>query len=101
MWLNDHDLVARSRITVVINHGAGHPDRGSKAAATALGIRCAAVHSLRAEATLGPDRVLPSGRDLPVRLRRRVARICLDVWSQTQRPNPPSALSTPHHKEHA
>ncbi len=100
VWLNDRNLVARSRITVVINHGVGRPDRGSKAAATALGIRCAAIHSLPADSTLGPDRVLPSGRDLPLRIRRRIARVCLDVWSQTQRPNPPAALSRPHHKEH-
>lgn len=101
VWLNDHSPVGRSRISVVINHGVGRPDRGSKAAATALGIRCATVHSLPADPTLGPDRVLPSGRDLPVRLRRRIARVCLDVWSQTQRHNSPAALSTPHHKEQA
>ena len=101
VWLNDHNLMARSQITVVINQGVGRPDRGSRAAATALGIRCAAVHSLPVDATLGPDRVLPSGRDLPVRLRRRVARICLDVWCQTRRPNSSSALSTSHHQEPA
>lgn len=100
VWLNDSNLVARSRITVVINQGVGRPDRGSKAGATALAIRCAAIHSLPADSTLGPDRVLPSGRDLPLRIRRCIARTCLDVWSQTQRPNPPAALSRPHQKEH-
>lgn len=101
VWLNDCNLVARSRVTVVINHGVGRPDRGSRAAATALGIRCAATHSLPTDSTLGPDRVLPSGRDLPVRLRRRIARACLDIWTQTQTPNPPAALSSPHRQEYA
>ena len=72
-----------------------------EAAATALGIRGAAIHSLPANSTLGPGRVLPSGRDLPIPIRRRLARICLDVWSQAQTFRRPTALSSPHLLKHA
>lgn len=96
VWMHDRSLVARDRVTVLINHGAGHPDRGSKAAAAALGIRCAAIHSLPVHPTLDPGRVLPSGRDLPIRLRRRLTGLCLDVWSQTQSPPRPTGPTSPY-----
>jgi hypothetical protein len=83
VWMNDQCLVPRQRVTVIINQGAGPADRGTKAAITALGIRCAAIHSLQREAILGPGRALPSGRALPTHLRRRIARICLDIWTQS------------------
>lgn len=81
VWMHDRSLVSRTRVVVVINRGVGQPDRGSRAAATALGIRCAAVHNLPFSSTLGPGRALPSGRDLPVRVRRAVSQVALDLWS--------------------
>jgi len=81
VWMNDRSLVSRSRVVVVINRGVGQADRGSRAAATALGIRCAAVHSLPFSSALGSGRALPSGRDLPVRIRRLVSHVALDLWS--------------------
>lgn len=81
VWMNDRSLVSRSQTVVVINDGAGQPDRGSKAAATALGIRSSAVHRLPFSWTLGPGRALPSGRDLPTRVRRCLSHLALDVWT--------------------
>lgn len=81
VWMHDQSLVPRSRVVVGINRGVGQPDRGSRAAATALGIRCAAVHSLPFSSALGPGRALPSGRDLPVRIRRLVSHLALNLWS--------------------
>jgi len=101
VWMNDQGLVTRRRMTVVINHGVGQPDRGSKAAATGLGIRCAAIHSLPAHSTLAAGRVLPSARELPLRLRRSLAHICLDVWLQTQSPTRPAAVNSPSPLEYA
>lgn len=80
VWMNDRSRVSRGRVVVVINRGVGMPDRGSRAAAIALGIRCAAVHSLPFSSALGPGRALPSGRDLPIRVRRVVSHAALDLW---------------------
>ena len=101
VWMNDQHLVARRRVTVVINHGVGQPDRGSKAAATALGIRCAAIHSLPADSTLGPGRVLPSGRDLPVTPAAPHRPHRLDVWIRPHPPHRRLPSSSPHPLEHA
>ena len=95
VFMNECRSVERNRVNVVINNGIGEADRHAKAAATVLGIRCAAIHSLRLEPTLAPGTVLPSGRALPTRLRRTVARICLDVWSTIARPP-----TTPTPEEH-
>lgn len=96
VWMNDHHLVGRRRVSVVINYGVGPADHASKAAAAALGIRCAAVHRLAQEPLLAPGRPLPSGRALPSRLRRGIARLCLDIWSQSQASSTPAAVSSPH-----
>lgn len=80
VWMNDRSRISRDQVVVVINRGVGEPDRGSRAAATALGIRCAAVHSLPFSSALGPGRVLPSGRDVPIRVRRLVSNVALDLW---------------------
>ncbi len=96
VWMHDQGLVNRRRITVVLNYGAGPSDRGSAAAATALGIRCAAIHRLGPDPTLAPGLVLPSGHALPARLRRRIASICLDVW--TTIPPHPTQPTTPEEK---
>lgn len=95
VWMHNQHLLARNRVIVAVNLGAGRSDRGSKAAAVALGIRCSAIHNLPLDATLGPSGPLPSGCDLPVRIRRVVHRICLDMWSATQQPAP----GTPHQQE--
>lgn len=89
VWMNDEGFLARQRTVVVINHGSGAGDRGSRAAATALWTRCAAVHSLRFDATLGPGRVLPSGHALPNRVRRVIEHVALDLWvsATTSRPH--------------
>jgi Mrp family chromosome partitioning ATPase len=92
VWMHDQALVTRRRVTVVINHGAGPGDRGSKAAATALGIRCAAVHSLPQHSALAPGRPLPSARGLPTVLGRCVARVCLDIWGQCLTDHAPPSL---------
>lgn len=81
VWMHDRSLVPRSQTVVIINDGVGQPDRGSKAAATALGIRSSAVHRLPFSWTLGPGRALPSGRDLPIRVRRCTSHVALDVWT--------------------
>ena len=94
--MNDSGLVSRKRVTVLVNHGVGERDRGSRSAATVLGIRCAAVHSLPADPALGPSRVLPSGHDLPPRLRRPIARLCLHAG-----PTPSTAARSPHLTEFA
>lgn len=86
VWMHDLGLVTPDRVVVAINLGTGSVDRGSKAAATALGIRCAAVHRLPLDSTLGPGEALPSGRALPDRVRRPIVRLCLDIWTTTQRP---------------
>jgi MinD-like ATPase involved in chromosome partitioning or flagellar assembly len=91
VWMNDRGLVNRRRITVVLNYGAGPTDRGSAAAAIALGIRCTAIHSLPRDRTLAPGRTIPSGHDLPARLRRPINRLCLDIWTHTQAPIPAPA----------
>lgn len=100
VWMNDRSLVSRSHAVVVINRGVGQPDRGSRAAATALGIRCAAVHSLPFSSALGPGRALPSGRDLPIRIRRLVAQVALDVWSAAAHRRPMPSMSNRHSQEH-
>jgi MinD-like ATPase involved in chromosome partitioning or flagellar assembly len=81
VWMHRHSQVTRDRVTVVINEGIGKSDRHAKAAGAVLGIRCTAVHRLGPNPTLAPGLVLPSGDALPTRLRRRIASICLDVWS--------------------
>ena len=88
VWMHDRGLLTRGRVNVVVNRGAGPTDRGSAAAATALGIRCAAIHSLPFDRTLGPGRTLPSGRAMPTQIRRRIARLCLDVWTTQSQPHP-------------
>ena len=90
VWMHRHSPVTRRRVTVVINDGIGESDRQAKAAAAVLGIRCAAIHRLGPDPTLAPGLVLPSGHALPARLRRRIARICLDVWT-----------TIPHHPTHS
>lgn len=86
VWMCDEGLLARRRTVVVINHGAGTGDRGSRAAATALWTRCAAVHSLPFDTSLGPGRVLPSRQTLSNRVINHVA---LDLWaSAIRRPRP-------------
>lgn len=91
VWMHDQLLVSRRRVTVVVNEGAGPADRGSKPALTALGIRCAAVHRLPHDPALAPGRPLPSGRAMPTRLRRSVARICLDIWTHAHTTGPASS----------
>lgn len=98
--MNDCSQIVRSRVAVVINDGTGRRDRGSRAAATALGIRCASIHRLPWHSTLGPERVLPLGRGLDIALRRRLNRLCLSLWSQTQTSTRPAALSSLHPLEH-
>ena len=88
VWMHDRGLLTRGRVNVVVNRGAGLIDRGSAAAATALGIRCATIHSLPFHKTLGPGRTLPSGRAIPTQIRRRIARLCLDVWTTQSQPHP-------------
>ena len=85
VWMHDRHLVTRQRVVVVINDSAGRPDRGSRAAATALWTRCVAVHRFPWHSTLGPGCVLPSGHDLPTRLRRVVQHTALDLWTTTAR----------------
>jgi hypothetical protein len=63
VWMHDLGLVTRDRVVVAINLGTGSVDRGSKPAATALGIRCAAVHKLPLDSTLGPGS--PLRQDMP------------------------------------
>lgn len=83
VWMNDRSEVSRRRVIVVINRGVGQPDRGSRAAATALGIRCTAIHSMAFSSALGPGRALPSGHELPTRVRRLISHVALDAWSAT------------------
>ena len=80
VWMHDRHLVPRQRIVALINDGVGRSDAGSRAAATGLWTRCVAVHRLPFHSTLGPGRVLPSGHDLPTRLRRVLQRTALDLW---------------------
>ena len=101
VWMQDQGLLTRGRVNVVVNCGVGPNDRGSAAAATALGIRCAAVHSLPFDKTLGPGRTLPSGRAMPTPIRRRIARLCLDVWAAAQSQPYSSATSSSHPEERA
>lgn len=94
--LHDHQLIDRHRVVVVINHGAGQPDRDSKSAAVALWTRCAAVHCLPLHSTLRPGRCLPSGRDLPNRIRRVIQHVACDLWATTQfSPAPLDRLAEP------
>jgi hypothetical protein len=81
VWMHDQHQVDRGRVVVVINHTSTTPvGRRSRAAATALATRCAGVHQLPFHPALGPGRALPSGGDLPVSIRRSIARTALDLW---------------------
>lgn len=90
VWMHDQQLCARSRVVVLINHTSLSPrDPATRAAATALATRCAGVHRLPFHPALGPGRPLPSGGDLPIRVRRVIARTALDLWgTATGRPIP-------------
>ncbi|WP_460809766.1 MinD/ParA family ATP-binding protein [Microlunatus endophyticus] len=83
IWLQDVQRVGRDRLTVVVNHGVGPVDPGSKAAATALGIRCRSVHRFPAHTALKPGTPLPSGRQTPRALHRVLIRLCADVYNST------------------
>lgn len=82
--LHDEQLLDRHQVVVVINHGTGQSDRGSRAAGTALWTRCAAVHNMPRHRTLSPGRCLPSGRDLPKHIRRVMQQVACDLWTTTQ-----------------
>lgn len=84
VWMHDQDLVHRRRVVVVVNHGVGQSDRGSRAASTALAMRCRAVHKLAADTRLGPLACLPSGTAMAPPLRRPTGALCLDLWRTTQ-----------------
>jgi len=90
VWMHDQQLIARSRVVVLINHTSiSSSDPATRAAATALATRCAGVHRLPFHPALGPGRPLPSGSDLPIRVRRVIARTALDLWgTATGRPIP-------------
>ena len=90
VWMHDHQLVHRHRVVVVVNLAAGQADRGSRAASTALAMRCRAVHKLAADPRLGPMACLPSGTALAPSHRRPVSALCLDLWRASQ--------STPAHE---
>lgn len=81
VWMHDQALVSRNRSVVVINGGVGQWEHGSRAAAAALGIRTTAVHKLPHSHALGPGRALPSGRAMPIRVRRALNHAALDLWS--------------------
>ena len=85
VWMHDRHLVSRPRVVALINDGVGRSDAGSRAAATGLWTRCVAVHRVPWHSTLGPGCVLPSGHDLPTRLRRVVQHTALDLWTTTAR----------------
>lgn len=84
VWMHDQGLVHRSRVVVVVNQGVGQVDRGSRAASTALAVRCRSVHKLAYNQRLGPTACLPSGTALAPFLRRPIQDICLDVWRSSQ-----------------
>lgn len=90
VWMHDQQLIAGSRVVVLINHTSISPrDPATRAAATALATRCAGVHKLPFHPALGPGRPLPSGSDLPIPVRRVIARTALDLWgTATGRPIP-------------
>ena len=90
VWMHDHQLIAGSRVVVLINHTSISPrDPATRAAATALATRCAGVHKLPFHPALGPGRPLPSGSDLPIRVRQVIARTALELWgTATGRPIP-------------
>lgn len=90
VWMGRHSPVTRDRVNVVINNGVGGAARDARAAATALGIRCAAVHRLGQDPILAPGSVLPSGRAIPTPLRRTVNRLCLDICDTIPRPSRPT-----------
>lgn len=92
IWLQDVQGVERQRLTVVINHGSGPGSPGSKAAATALGIRCRSIHRLPAHTALGPGTPLPSGRQMPRTVQRALLRVCADVYNSTR----PATTTSPH-----
>ena len=81
VWMHDQAFVSKHRTVVVINGGVGQWEQGSRASATALGIRCTAVHRLPHSPALGPGRALPSGHAMPTRVRRVIAHAALDLWS--------------------
>ena len=97
IWLQDIQRVERQRLTVVINHGSGPANPGSKAAATALGIRCRSIHKLPAHTALGPGTALPSGHQTPRALHRALVRLCADVYNSAIHSSiRPAASTSPH-----
>jgi hypothetical protein len=85
VWLQDLCAIRRSRIAVVINRGAGRPDRDSRPAATALAIRCGSIHRLPAHVSLGPGAVLPSGHRVPRPVRKSLTQLCADLHGSIPR----------------
>lgn len=86
VWMNDHHVLPRHQVTVVINHAHEAAVRNIHPAKTALESRCAAVHELPHHRVFDPGYQLPTGEDMPKRLRLRLAQIGLDVWSSSQLP---------------
>lgn len=81
IWLQDVQGISRQRLAVVINYGSGPTDVGSKAAATALAIRCRSIHRLPAHRVLGPGIPLPSGHRVPQTVHKVLIRLCADVYN--------------------
>jgi hypothetical protein len=79
VWLQDTRGIARQRVAVVINHGAGRSDHGSKPAATTLSVRCRTVHRLPSHVSLRPGSVLPCGPHVPRSIRNPLIQLCADV----------------------
>ena len=79
VWMHDQEQLARQRVVVLINDGAGFSDQGSRAAATAVRVRCAGVHRLPFHRTLGPGKQLPAGAAIPRQVRRPLTHAALDL----------------------
>lgn len=86
VWMHDQHQVKKQQVTVVVNHGAGARTGRKRPAAAALAVRCRGLHQLPADPRLGPGPIPPSARQVPARLRLRLAQICLDVWHTRQTP---------------
>jgi hypothetical protein len=94
VWMHDRKLVTKHQVTVVVNHGIGITSRRTRPAATALAIRCHAVHQLTRDPGFAPGPPAPITRPVPKRQRGRLTQICLSVWHTTQTATP-ATVATP------
>lgn len=81
IWMAKLAYISRDRVTVVVNWGSRPYTRPDRASIAALGIRCSSVHRLSYAPDLDVGRRLPPPDHMRRKLRRRMERIALAIWT--------------------